>query len=351
MASYWQQILEAQAYRDAIEKRRADAPRLLGAPYRARMLLGDMNMQDQPEPNYMDVRGALQDRGMNPRNTSGMPPRPPQLGMGSLGQARNMMAMGADPGAMVQSQMQARADMDKPVELAAGAGMFSKKDGSPIVINNKPEKPAGPESILGKLRADLDAGLIDLPTYNKMLAKETNIPATGPQFNPTEIEKGLRGEFDAKTKDFGLVRDAFSKITKVADDPSPAGDISLIFSYMKMLDPGSTVREGEYATAQNAGSIPNTVWARYNKAVAGETLTPPQREDFVSQASNIYESQLGQYNNDYERYTALARGYSVKPENVVYDRTGGVKPRAKKKAPPGPPPIGKNGKPMKWVPE
>ena len=39
--------------------------------------------------------------------------------------------------------------------------------------------------------------------------------------------------------------------------PDAAGDMALIFSYMKMLDPNSTVREGEYATAQDAGSIPH----------------------------------------------------------------------------------------------
>lgn len=180
----------------------------------------------------------------------------------------------------------------------------------------------------------------------------------GPQFNPTEIEKNLRGEFDDKTKSFVVTRDAVSKIDKAFSNPSPAGDMSGIFSYMKVLDPGSTVREGEYANAQNAGSVPNSIWAQYNKAVAGELLTPTQREDFRNQAFNLYDSALAQYNNEYNRYTDLSNNYKVNPSNVVYDRTGGFQRPKKPAAPPQPPtdwkPLGggrfrtPEGKIMRW---
>jgi hypothetical protein len=36
---------------------------------------------------------------------------------------------------------------------------------------------------------------------------------------------------------------------------------------MKMLDPTSVVREGEFATAQNAASIPIKIVNMYNKAL------------------------------------------------------------------------------------
>ena len=43
---------------------------------------------------------------------------------------------------------------------------------------------------------------------------------------------------------------------------------------MKMLDPGSTVREGEFANAQNAASARNAVSAPRAKAVAMADLKP-----------------------------------------------------------------------------
>jgi hypothetical protein len=137
-------------------------------------------------------------------------------------------------------------------------------------------------------------------------------------------EGKLRGEFDKKTQDFTIVRDAYSNISTVASDASPAGDLSLIFSYMKLLDPGSTVREGEYATAQNAASVPETIRAKFNKAIEGETLTPSQRADFVKQAGNIYASKKKSFDAELSRYQGLAKQYGLDPTKIVYDRTNGL---------------------------
>ena len=279
------------------------------------------------------------------------------------GQQRQTLEIGAmgGPLAFYQAKAAKAAEMAKPVNIAAD-GRYVSPDRSIDISNPKPIEPErfkptnmqmpGTNNVrLARTQEEFDvlAGSGYAQAGNSVPGAPT--APSGPQFNPTEVEGKLRGEFDTKTKDFGIVRDAFGKIQNVVDNPSPAGDISLIFSYMKLLDPGSTVREGEYATAQNAGSIPTTILARYNKAVDGETLAASQRADFVNQASNLYESQLGQYNNEVTRYTDLAKQYNLDPKKVVYDRTGGLKPKNREKSPPpGPAPLGKNGKPMKWVP-
>jgi hypothetical protein len=134
---------------------------------------------------------------------------------------------------------------------------------------------------------------------------------------------GMRKEFTNQSGDFIKVRDAYNKIEATARNPSPAGDMALIFNYMKMLDPGSTVREGEYATAQNAGSVPDRVWAQYNKAVAGESLAPPQRADFLKQSKNLYTSQLKTQKQLEEVYRGHARRAGFNPDDVVSDLAGG----------------------------
>ena len=92
------------------------------------------------------------------------------------------------------------------------------------------------------------------------------------------IEGKLRGEFINQNKVFMDVRDAWSRLNSSNDDA--AGDLSLIFNYMKMLDPGSTVREGEFATAQNATGIPERVLNSYNNALKGTRLSSGQRDQF-----------------------------------------------------------------------
>ena len=90
--------------------------------------------------------------------------------------------------------------------------------------------------------------------------------------------KNLQGLFtnNAIVKDFNMASTQFSKLTASAKQESAAGDMSMIFTYMKILDPTSVVREGEQATAASAGGVPDRVWNAYNKAVSGEKLTEKQ---------------------------------------------------------------------------
>lgn len=135
-----------------------------------------------------------------------------------------------------------------------------------------------------------------------------------------EGEGGLRKEFDAVTKDFReQIRPAYERIKAAGAKPSAAGDLALIFNFMKMLDPGSTVREGEFATAQNAAGIPEIVRNMFNRMQNGERLNPDQRADFLGQSEGLYKSAVDQYDQQRGRYRGLASGYSFNPQNIVPD--------------------------------
>lgn len=136
-----------------------------------------------------------------------------------------------------------------------------------------------------------------------------------------EYASGLRKERSGlpTTKDTQNVVGAYSKILKTATVPSAAGDMSLIYNYMKMLDPGSTVREGEFANAQNAGSVPDRIQAQYNKILNGERLSSDQRSDFLNQSKNVYESQIKNQELADSKYKSLAKKRGVDPEDVIVD--------------------------------
>lgn len=101
----------------------------------------------------------------------------------------------------------------------------------------------------------------------------------------------LRKNIGDVIKPFQKVESAFKKIQKAGSQDTAAGDLSLIFSFMKILDPGSTVREGEFATAQNAASIPDRVQNAYNNALKGTRLGTAQRADFITQAENLFSAE------------------------------------------------------------
>mgnify|MGYP003632859673 FL=1 len=99
----------------------------------------------------------------------------------------------------------------------------------------------------------------------------------------------LRAEITKLSTEFRKTENAYARIQASAQDPSAAGDMALIFNYMKMLDPGSTVREGEFATAQQADGVDGRVINAYNQALNGQRLNDAQRTDFMGRSKMIFD--------------------------------------------------------------
>lgn len=140
--------------------------------------------------------------------------------------------------------------------------------------------------------------------------------------NPEERFKNttaLRNDYLGTTKTFQNTREAYERVNSAAQDPSPAGDLALIFGYMKILDPGSTVREGEFANAQNAGSAFEKVGSLYNRVVSGERLTEKQRADFINQSKNLYKQAEKSHRKTVDQYTKIAERNKLDPRDVVVD--------------------------------
>lgn len=138
-----------------------------------------------------------------------------------------------------------------------------------------------------------------------------------------ESESKLRKEFNGITKSFREVDQAYERVLASVKKPSAAGDLALVFNYMKMLDPGSTVREGEFANAQNAAGVPGRIIALYNNVAKGERMSAGQREDFESRAQELYFAAASQATQQAEFYGGLADEQGLSRDNVV----GGFKVR------------------------
>jgi hypothetical protein len=88
---------------------------------------------------------------------------------------------------------------------------------------------------------------------------------------------------------------------------------------MKILDPGSVVREGEFATAANAGGIDDKIRTMYNKALTGQRLDEKIRSDFLAQSRNLIESQRTLSQDLVDRYSTTASQYNLDPSRVTFD--------------------------------
>jgi hypothetical protein len=158
-----------------------------------------------------------------------------------------------------------------------------------------------------------------------------------------ELEAKMRAEYNNQTKNFGEVKAAYGRV--LASEETAAGDLALIFSYMKMLDPGSVVREGEFATAEQAAGVPDRIRNIYNKLLTGERLNPDQRKMFASQARSLYDQSRQQEALVRSGIERIARGYGLNVGNIFYEAAE-TEPRAPGRAPapapaampPAPPP-------------
>ena len=135
------------------------------------------------------------------------------------------------------------------------------------------------------------------------------------------------GDYTSLTEKFRQIRDAYARILIVGNNPSPAADLAMIFNYMKMLDPGSVVRESEFATAQNAAGVPELIRNTWNRILEGTrlgTIDPDERskvrEDFMNQSKNLYASQLPVYRRTVDTYSNIATRNQLNPLNVVFDQ-------------------------------
>lgn len=141
----------------------------------------------------------------------------------------------------------------------------------------------------------------------------------------------MRGQFMQAEQDFRSIRDAYSTIhgligrqaglTRNGQAPSAMTDVAIVFQYMKMLDPSSVVREGEYATASNAGGVPTQVQNMYNRAINGSFLSNDQRAQMAEAAGGIYQTREAQFKRDRATWTDMATHSGYDPDVVAPDLT------------------------------
>ena len=164
------------------------------------------------------------------------------------------------------------------------------------------------------IAAGLEPGTKD---YQRFMGAESKYGGIGDE--ALSGISGIRKEFMGipEVKAFQGQANSFGRIKASAEDPDAAGDLALIFNYMKLLDPGSVVREGEFATAQNAAGVPDRITNLYNNVLEGTRLGEAQRKEFLDRAEKIYNDAERQYESFENQYKKFMTPFV--PENKTVD--------------------------------
>jgi len=154
---------------------------------------------------------------------------------------------------------------------------------------------------------------------DKLIYDRDNPPM---DYEKIRTESTLRKEFNNlfEVTQMREMKTMYDKVNISAKEDSAAGDISLVFAYMKMLDPRSTVREGEAATVRGARSVPEGITNLYNELIkTGEKLTQKQRDSFVKASKSLMAGTIENYKPVYESYVDIAERKKLEVEDVVID--------------------------------
>ena len=123
-------------------------------------------------------------------------------------------------------------------------------------------------------------------------------------------EDRLADDYRKNTKVYESVLNDYKKLK--AATPDAIGDISMVYNYMKILDPTSTVREGEAATVEQARGVPATVLNMYNKLFEGVRLNPEQRSQILNTGLGYAESAANSLRGEHKFIKDISqrRGYN-----------------------------------------
>lgn len=113
------------------------------------------------------------------------------------------------------------------------------------------------------------------------------------------------------------VQSAHSQITAALKQASPAGDLAGATKLMKILDPGSVVRESELGMAMAASGALDRLQHYASNVMNGTKLTPTQRADFQRLADSLYTESGNQFNAKRKEYAGFANEYGLNADRIT----------------------------------
>lgn len=170
-------------------------------------------------------------------------------------------------------------------------------------------------------------GYMNAKKYGITPPNRTEQDMTDTQFSQSNT---FRDEFNnlQTVKDFKTIRDSAQTVRSLIDmGTSGAGDVGIIYSFMKALDPTSVVREAEYDTGQyKGGNIFAGAFAGFKGLFneQGGFVSDSAKQNFMAALTSLYDVKQKAFQSEYERYNALANNFDLDPTFVTYDYSSGI---------------------------
>jgi ribosomal protein L17 len=198
--------------------------------------------------------------------------------------------------------------------LGEQAGLPQEVLGLTVLSEKARQAEADAKEAAANARADIRAGA----TRDNAAATREATQANRDITHTTQLRK----EFNGLSKDFLKQKDGYTRVLSSAKNPTAAGDLALIFNYMKVLDPNSVVRESEFATAAAAGSYGDRVAGYVKRIQNGQRLSDAQRADFIDRSNKLFHDAARNQRKLERRYRKLGKQAGLDPSQTATDFIG-----------------------------
>lgn len=162
------------------------------------------------------------------------------------------------------------------------------------------------------------------PTQPTQLGESTNVPPNIKKRAQTKQdifkqEQDIRKDYinTPEVKAFNEMKTSFGQINAGLNAKSAAGDLTAATKFMKLLDPGSVVRESELYLAMNATGLIDRIANYEARLKNGEVLNPKQREDFRNVANQLFKAAENTKLNYDKQYEEIAKSNNLDPAKII----------------------------------
>lgn len=147
-----------------------------------------------------------------------------------------------------------------------------------------------------------------VPKVEVNLADPTAVAKAGIELSE-KAQKFFKEDIDTASQ--------YNIIKSLAKNPTPTGDTTLLYSLFKVLDPTSTVREGEVNMVMESRSIPARLKGYAQKLAGGGNLLPRERQEILSIAEQRVSIRKKNFEKSRRAFVENAKRLKLDPEIYV----------------------------------
>ena len=161
-----------------------------------------------------------------------------------------------------------------------------------------------------------------------MSQKRASAPSVAVNLSdPTAVARAgmdLQDKYRSATKGSYARAQAYNAMLEASKNPSPKGDLTMVYSLVKAYDPESVVREGEISLLEANRSVPDKIKGYAQRLASGQSLLPHERADMLNQARTLSMTDYQRSRKNIQAYRENAQRLKLDPDLYAPDPYSGV---------------------------